>query len=60
MLQFEAETLKKVQSNNIDGINSYKWLMRLRENINYRFRTFYEPDVPGIWEILQLILNPME
>jgi hypothetical protein len=41
-----------LQSNSINGTNPYEWLMKQRENVNYRYRTFYEPDVPSIWEVV--------
>lgn len=39
-----------LQSNKINGANSYDWLRHQRENINYKYRTFFEPDVPVFWE----------
>lgn len=39
-----------LQSNSINGENPYEWLMKNRENINYKFRTFYEPDIPLFWD----------
>jgi hypothetical protein len=41
-----------LQSNNINGTNPYEWLRHQRENINYRYRTFFEPDIPTIWETI--------
>ena len=41
-----------LQSNNINGSNPYEWLRHQRENINYRYRTFFEPDIPFIWETI--------
>lgn len=33
-------------SQNIEGVNSYEWLMKKREQINYRERVFNEPTAP--------------
>jgi len=41
-----------LQSNSINGANPYEWLRYQRENINYRYRTFFEPDIPMIWETI--------
>ncbi|GAA4200763.1 hypothetical protein GCM10022289_13020 [Pedobacter jeongneungensis] len=41
-----------LQSNNINGTNPYEWLRHQRENINYRYRTFFEPDIPIMWETI--------
>lgn len=41
-----------LQSNTINGQNTYDWLRCQRENVNYRHRTFYEPDVPDIWDAI--------
>jgi len=41
-----------LQSNSINANNSYDWLRHQRENINYRYRTFFEPDIPAIWETI--------
>ena len=38
-----------LQSNNIDSKNPYEWLMYQRENVNYKFRTFFEPGCPVFW-----------
>lgn len=41
-----------LQSNNINDSNPYEWLRHQRENVNYRYRTFFEPDIPTIWETI--------
>lgn len=37
-------------SNNVDGINSYEWMMRRREEVNYKDMDFHEPDAPAFFE----------
>ncbi|WP_420603789.1 hypothetical protein [Flagellimonas sp.] len=39
-----------LQSNDIGSQNSYEWLRGKREEINYKFPTFYEPACPNYWE----------
>jgi hypothetical protein len=39
-----------LQSNTIDGLNSYLWLMARREQINYREREFHDPGYPDFWQ----------
>ncbi|GAA4382269.1 hypothetical protein [Hymenobacter koreensis] len=39
-----------IQSNTINGMNAYEWMMQKREEINYKFKTFSEPDAPYFWE----------
>ena len=39
-----------LQSNTINGMIPYEWLRQQRENVNYRHRTFFEPDISAIWD----------
>lgn len=39
-----------LQSNSIQGKNPYEWVMQNRENVNYKYRTFYEPDILLMWD----------
>lgn len=43
------ETTDLLQSNLIDGDNSYLWLMDRREQINYRERSFHDPGCSDFW-----------
>jgi hypothetical protein len=40
-----------LQSNTIEGLNPYLWLMEKREHINYRVNVFQEPSCYDFWEI---------
>jgi len=40
-----------LQSNTIEGLNPYLWLMEKREHINYRVNAFQEPGCYDFWEI---------
>lgn len=46
-----------LQSNDIDGINSYEWMMDRRNQINYRQRQFNDPEPP---DFLQLIAKRID
>lgn len=39
-------------SNNIDGIDVYQWMMRRREEVNYKDMDFHDPDAPDFWSEL--------
>lgn len=41
-----------LQSNRIEGILPYDWMRHQRENVNYRHRTFFEPDTPNVWDVI--------
>ncbi len=36
-------------SNDIDGVNVYQWMMRRREEVNYRDMDFHDPNAPEFW-----------
>ena len=38
--------------NNIDGIDVYQWMMRRREEVNYKDMDFHDPDAPDFWSEL--------
>ncbi len=40
-------------TNQIEGTDSYDWLIRKREEINYREVAFHEPSCPDCWAVLQ-------
>lgn len=40
--EFQAQDI--MLTNNIEGLNIYDWLMEMRNQINYRERSFHEPD----------------
>jgi hypothetical protein len=39
----------KLQTNQIAGENAYEWLMKRREEVNYKDREFHEPIAPDFW-----------
>lgn len=39
-------------SNQIDNMNAYDWIMARREDVNYRDRSFKDPDSPDFWETI--------
>ncbi|HCT2508504.1 TPA: hypothetical protein OTR37_003869 [Aeromonas dhakensis] len=41
----EYKTIDKLQSNTIDGVCVYDFVMEMRNQVNYRERTFHEPKV---------------
>lgn len=46
-----------LQSNDIDGINPYEWMMEKRNQINYRQQQFYDPEPP---DFLQFIAEKVD
>lgn len=36
-------------SNSIDGIDAYNWMMRKREEVNYKDIDFHDPNAPDFW-----------
>lgn len=36
-------------SNNIDSIDAYQWMMKKREEVNYRDMDFHDPNAPDFW-----------
>ena len=42
-------TTDKLQTNQITGENVYEWLMKRREEVNYKDREFHEPTEPDFW-----------
>ncbi len=45
-----------LQSNSINGINPYIWMMGKRDEVNYKDREFHDPDAPYFWkEICDMI-----
>ena len=46
-----------LQSNNIDGMNPYEWMMEKRNQIHYRQRQFYDPEPP---DFLQAIAGKID
>ena len=41
-----------LQSNTIDGLNPYEWLMERRHQVNYREREFHDPDCAGFLQAI--------
>ena len=39
-------------SNNIDGMDAYQWMMRRREEVNYKDIDFHDPAAPDFWSDL--------
>lgn len=39
-------------TNKIDELYSYEWMLKKRENVNYREAKFYEPECPPYWQAL--------
>ena len=39
-------------SNNIDGIDVYQWMMKRREDVNYKDIDFHDPNAPDFWSNL--------
>ena len=50
---YHFETLYKsvdpLLSNQINGVNSYDWMIASREQVNYKERIFNEPSSPSFW-----------
>lgn len=44
-------------SNQIDGINTYDWIMMKREDVNYKDCIFREPEAPEFWELINSASN---
>ena len=42
----------KLLSNNIDDMDVYQWMMRKREEVNYKDLDFHDPNAPDFWRIL--------
>lgn len=47
----------KLLSNNIDDIDAYEWMMSAREIVNYRSKSFKEPECLDIWNEFSLCLD---
>lgn len=45
-------TSDKLQSNSIDSLNSYEWLMEKRHQVHYREREFHDPSCPDFFSNL--------
>lgn len=43
-----------LQSNTLNNYNAYDWMRQQREHINYKNRTFFEPDIPPFWEAISV------
>lgn len=39
-------------SNNIDGMDVYLWMMKKREEVNYKDMDFHDPSAPDFWSVL--------
>ena len=39
-------------TNNIDGMDAYQWMMKKREEVNYRDMDFHDPNPPEFWEMI--------
>ena len=39
-------------SNNIDDMDVYHWMMKKREEVNYKDMDFHEPNAPDFWSVL--------
>lgn len=39
-------------SNNIDDTNVYQWMMKRREEVNYKDMDFHDPNAPDFWSLL--------
>ena len=50
LFKLHFSTSDFLQSNTINCINAYDWLRQQRENVNYKHRTFFEPDISNIWD----------
>ena len=46
-----------LQSNNIDGMNPYEWMMERRNQIHYRQRKFYDPAPPDFLQVIAGIID---
>lgn len=47
-------------SNRIEDMNSYEWMLDLREHINYRVSSFYEPDLYYIFKDIDKYISENE
>lgn len=39
-------------SNNIDGMDVYLWMIKKREEVNYKDMDFHDPGAPDFWSVL--------
>lgn len=44
----------KLLSNKIDDTDVYRWMMKKREEINYKDLDFHDPNAPDFWRILNI------
>lgn len=48
------KNVDKLLSNEIDNTDVYRWMMKKREEINYRDLDFHDPNAPDFWRTLNM------
>lgn len=46
------KNLDPLLSNNIENVSAYHWMMKKREEVNYKDIDFHDPNPPEFWETI--------